>query len=118
MTAYAPCSSCRASARELALLPVPALKPAPAAIAAAANSIAIQPASLVDDLVHIGQEGRVLRRTVRNGSVGRGHPYDGTVQMLEDVFSDDRGQFAGHAASLGVFVQQQHLRSLANARAN
>src|SRR4051794_10829629 len=78
----------------------PARNPGSAAkeSAASSSSIAIKPASLLDDFVGIGQEGVLQRRAVRDRRVGRGDAQDGAVQIFEYALGEGGGQLAGHAA--------------------
>src|SRR5438105_8613253 len=66
------------------------------------SSIPIQPASLLDDFVRIGQEGVLQRRTVRDRRIGRSDAHDGPVQIFEYALREGGGQLAGHTAGARV----------------
>src|ERR1017187_2124597 len=117
-TARLPRASSRTSARADPSAVAPARYSPAKPAAASKNSITMQPASFLDDLFRIGQEGLLQRRAVGDRRVRRRHPHDGPVQVFEDAFRNGGGQFARHAAAARVLVQQQRLRRLAYARAD
>src|SRR5213080_2139274 len=64
------------------------------------------------DILDLGDERLLERRRERHRRVRRGDPLDRSIEVLEGLLGDRRGDLAAEAAGMRVLVQDDRLRGL------
>src|SRR5205807_3198502 len=73
--------------------------------AAVRLSVSVQATSLTHQIGNFGQEKLLLRWRKRNWRIERRQADDGTIEVVERFFVNDRGNFSGQTSGARVFVQ-------------
>ena len=75
----------------------------------ASRSVSREFARRCGDFLRVRQKNFFERRRVWNWRVKRSDSQDRPVKFIEYIFANERGNFAGHAAGTGVFVNDEKL---------
>src|SRR5215469_18821431 len=67
-----------------------------------------------ENLLGVGEEGFLEAGGIGYRGVERGDAHEGAVKVLESLFEEDGGDFAGKAAGFGVFVDHEAAVGFAN----
>src|SRR5664279_1139043 len=69
------------------------------------TSVSVQAPRLTHQVGNFGEEELLLRRRKWNRRVERRQPDNGSIEIVECLFVDDRGNFSGQPSSARVLVQ-------------
>src|ERR1700676_1017080 len=76
------------------------------------KSVSVQATSLTHQIGNFGQEKLLLRRRKRNRRIERRQPDNGTIEIVECFFVNDRGNFSGQTSGARVLVQNDYFVGL------